>query len=370
MTDPIPTDLLDHKLPDWYRATIVDVDGDLIATRKAAIEDLANEISLRDAPGVVAYAHNRIKYGKGLINWIREAARRHDGAFAGKYTELEPRVMVACAIAHRMASKPNDNVSIALALMCLSASFRGFTSAIKSQKLSPLARGYLLSASETARAGYRRSSTTALAGVKEKASSLPTFSEDAGSQPSSAQMAEWTSGAVAVIQTLARRIDTIDRGIAKLSQATAADLDQTGWLLDEYCEIAGKPWAGVAKDAAPIFAATELAAISDTAGLANAPVMLKSTLVKAGQDPSAKGDSLGSVTKTGQKLDSWPESDGHDLLPLLAAVGAFRELNGKSGWRALAEKRRGGGNFTSVSLIDVAEQGHRELLVSRVLSHG
>lgn len=370
MTDPLQTDLLNSRLPDWYRATIVDVDGDLIAARKAAIEDLANGINLEDTLGIVAYAHNRTKYGKGLINWIRETAREHDGAFAGKYTELEPRVMVACAIAHRMASKPNDNVSTALALMCLSASFRGFGSAVKHQKLSSLASGYLLSASEKARAGYRQASRTALAVVNENTSSLPTFPEEAASQPNNAQVSEWTSGAANAIKALARRIDTIDRGIAKLSQAMASDLDQTAWLLDEYCEVADAPWSSVVKDAAPMFAATELAAISDTAGLANAPVMLKSTLLKANQDPSAKSDLLGAVTKTAKRLDSWPESDGHDLLPMIAAVGAFRELNGKSGWRALADTRRGGSKFTSVSLIDVAEQGHRELLVSRLLSDG
>jgi hypothetical protein len=366
MPDSLPSDLLAQRLPDWYKAVSIDLSGELVAQRKETIEKLAKDLAVDQTASAVAYAHGKKKNGDGLIEWIRETARKQDPGFAADASDLEPQVMIAAAIAHHLVTWPEHQSSTVLSLLIESARFRGFSSVIRSQKLSRLAANQLRVAGESSRALPSRNSASVRAAVKKAFNALADFPDDPN-PVTNAQMMPWAKATQDAFSPIAKRLDELEQKVGKGNTVTREQLDQTTWLLEEFCELAGAPWADIHAEKVPLFAAAELAAYSPLAAAPSASVMLASTILKAGSDPKAPIDVMKAVQRAATALDSWEVVTQGDLLPVSVAISTCRELGPRSSWRDTAKKRRGGGNLPAVNTQDLAEQALREITILRLL---
>jgi hypothetical protein len=317
------------------------------------------------APNAVAYAHGRRDFGAGLIEWIRSRGAEFDPEFSAKAADLEPKVMVACSIAHHFATYPTDSLSTALALLVQSAAFRGYRTSARSQDLLGLATRQL---DYTAAQALSPPSRTATPSIKKVKTAFKDLGEPPESGGADSGLREWLKALRSASETLAQRNDNLERTLVQVAATGKEGLDQTAWLLDDYCELGERPWRDM-KEAAVLVSGAELAAITDTPSLAQAAVMLRSTLLKAGRDPAHKIKTLNAVQKAASFLDLWPAGHGHMLLPLSAAIDAWREKGrGAGAWRTLAKENRGGGEIDGKTEAELADQSFREFLIARSLS--
>lgn len=369
MSESLPRDMLEQRFPDWFRAVALDLSGEAIALRRAMVESMAAEIEVEAAPDLVAYAHGRSVGGAASIEWIRKTCREHDEAFAAEAGDAEPKVLAAAAIAHRLATDQTSETSVALSLLILSAEYRKYKSAARSQELPQIARRHLASAAESALAGPSRSPSTAQTVAKKAFGEMPEEFPTTGNGVTDAELAPWLSGFRKAAELMARRLDSLEKDLVASASVSAEALEQTAWLLDEYSEIGGRAWSGMNEGAA-LIAATELGQLTETPALDPAAVMLRSTLLKAGRDPKAKVDTPKAVQRARAVSEYWPEELHHELLPLLSSIDACRQMKGKTGWRELAKEFRGGAALPVVSEGDLADQVFREFLIARLLVDG
>lgn len=369
MSEPLPQDLLEQRFPDWYRAVALDLNGEAIALRRAMVESMAARIEVKAAPDLVAYAHGRSVGGVTSIEWIREICREHDEAFAAEVGDAEPKVLAAAAIAHRLASDPSGQTSSLLSLLVLSAEYRKYKSAARSQELPEIARRQLAKAAESALAGPSRSASTAHTVVKKAFGEMPEEFPTTGNGVTDAELAPWLAGFRKATESTARRLDSLEKDLVASASVSAEAVEQTAWLLDEYSEIGERAWGGMNEGAA-LIAATELGQLTEAPALSRAAVMLRSTLLKAGRDPKEKVDSPKAVQRASAVSEYWPEALHHELLPLLSSIDACRQMKGKTGWRDLAKEFRGGAALPGVSEGELADQVFREFLIARRLGDG
>lgn len=368
MTEPLPKDLLTQRIGDWYGGVSIDLTGDLLDARRQAIEGMGRSLTIQPACAIVAYAHGRSEFGPALIDWITKHGQNFDSTFSPKASNREPRVMAACAIAHRLASEPTGEVPTVYALLVHSAAFRGYRTAARSQNISALASRQLAVAAERANQLPKPVGTSAVEKVNQAFSDLAETAPDSGGADSG--LKEWLEALKNTTNLLATRHDTARREMVRVAGAARQGHDEVAVLLDDYCELAERPW-GETKGAAAILAGAELAGITRTPSLPQAGVMVRSLLVKAGRDPEQTVKPISAVQRAASSLGQWPGGHGHLLLPLSAAIDAWRQKGeGASGWRDLAKEKRGGGELSDKTEGEVADQAFREFLIARSLENG
>ena len=364
MTEPPPKDILEERIEAWYRGVSIDLTGEILAARRQSIEGMAEDLGVSRAADAVAYAHGRRDYGPRLIEWIRERGVEFDPQFGAAARDLEPKVMVACAIAHHLGAYPTHSHSTILSLLIQSADFRGYRTSARSQNLTGLAIRQLDYA-----AAQRLSPPVANApsAVKKLNAAFKDLGDPPNSGGANSGLLEWLKVLRSTSEALAQRVDKLERSLLRVAAVGREGLDQTSWLLDDYCELGERSWREM-KEAAVLVSGAELAAITATPSFAQAAVMLRSTLLKAGRDPTNKVKALDAVQKAASSLDLWPAEYGHALLPLSAAIDAWREKGrGAGGWRTLAKEHRGGGEIDGKTEAELADQSFREFLIARSL---
>jgi hypothetical protein len=365
MPEPLPRGILKERMSDWYRGVSVELDGEGIEARREAIEAMATSLDIASAPLTVGYAYGRKEYGQRLSDWIHKKAHQFDADFAVGPSDLEPRVMVACAIAHRLVTTPTNEVSSILSLLCQSAAFRGFRTAARRQDLVGLAGLQLAVAADRDKAAPVASEKTMVKAVNAAVKELSAAPESGGA---ASGLAEWLLALRSGLEAVAVRLDSVERSLASNAVTTREELDQVAWLLDEYCELGGRPWAQM-KLAAIVVSGAELAEITAAPPPAQAGVMLRSTLIKAGRDPGAKVTAIEAIGRAASSLEIWPSSHGDVLLPISAALDAWREKgHGGANWKNLAREKRGGGELPDRTEGQLADQALRELIVAKALA--
>ncbi len=364
MADAVPTDLLERRFEDWYRGVSIDLTGDLLQARREAVESMSEDIVRSRVLSIVAFAHGRREFGDELIEWITGHGQASDPAFAPRPDNVEPRVMAACAIANYLATNSGGDLTSVISLSIISAAFRGYKTAARSQNLPTLARRHLELAFET-----QRQRPSAISAVKKLNAA---FREtELGDPPSSgggeSGLDQWLAYLKSATDTLATRQDALRRNLARFAEVNQQGLDQVGWLLDDFCELGDRPWSQM-KEAAILVSGAELAEISPVPSIGQAEVMVRSTLVKAGRDPSSKIKFLDAVNRGGPHLSIWPEGHAHQLLPIAASIDAWREKRGRSGWRGSAKELRGGGEIALKTEAEIADQAFREYRIIAALA--
>jgi hypothetical protein len=364
MPDALPKDLLSTRLEDWYRGVNIDLTGDLLEARRQAIEAISEDLTIDSAPDIVAYAHGRKEFGPVLIDWIVEHGQAFDTDFTPKAGDVEPRVMTACAIANHLVNSSTSRSATTYSLLVHSAAFRGYRTAARSQNLLELASRQIEFAASREKVAPAATQTTAVA-VEKSLEGLQEPPPSAGGDESG--LTEWLAGLRTACKALARRQDRLERTLSRTFAVSREETNQIAWLLDAHCELGNRPWAEM-KEAAVLMSGAELAEITSVPSLAQAGVMIRSTLLKAGRNPEQTTKALTAVQKAAALLDRWPENQGHLLLPISASIDAWRERGrGNGGWRGLAKEKRGGGDLAECSEAELADQAFREFLIARRL---
>ncbi len=364
MPETLPKDLLAQRIEDWYSGVSIDLTGEILEARQNAIEAMAQTLTIKTTPDVVAYAHGHTEFASTVMQWISSHGQKFDVDFTPKGTGREPRVMTACAIAHRLATDPDGHLSTVCSLLIHSAAFRGYKTSARSQNLVSIANRQLGTAATNASDMPPPAKVSAVEKVntafKERGEAPVGGGEGSG-------LAEWLTALKSTVDMLAMRHDAVQRRLVRVAATARQGLDQVAWLLDDYCELGDRPWPET-KDAAAILAGAELAAITQTPSMPQAEVMVRSTLVKADRSPSHEMKPVTAVQRAASHLDVWPGGHGHLLLPLSAALDAWKERSeGASGWRDLAKAKRGGGELTNKTEAEIADQAFREFLIARRL---
>ncbi|MEJ7655866.1 MAG: GTPase-associated system all-helical protein GASH [Thermoleophilaceae bacterium] len=368
MANSLPANLLDDRLPDWWRVLGVDLDGEVVRMRRAAAKDLAQGLKAEQLAAAVAYAHGAADAGRSLIEATRAAARSHDESFAGDVGDREPPALVAAALAHHLAAFPDASDSTVLSLLVLSADWQGLHSVIEGQHLRQYAELQLQHASATTRStdglSVRPSAKKLVEKELDASQGLPAVDQPVLGSQLSPQMGAHENA----LTKLAGRVDTLAGRFLEEQLVVRETLQQQAWLLEEWCQTAETPWTQLSLPVVPLVAALELdARTSGEAPAVSTRTLLASTLAKGGHDPSTDVLPLESVKMASGfmegRMNFVPRAE---VFPFASAVSALRATGGEPGWEDQARKSL---SSRERSALSVSEQVYRELLVLRMLGN-
>jgi GTPase-associated system helical domain len=356
---PIPATLVEDRLPDWWRALGVSLEGH-VQDRRAAITQLADAFTTATVVDAVAYAHGETSSGADLIVTVREHAREHDDTFAADVEDLEPAAMIAAALAHRLATESAGHLSTAISLLTLNAKWSGLKNVIEGQTLDDYAQAqldYVTAASRDVSLGFAQTAVKMVAESLEAAPAVEPAISPETLQPIFAAHAQ-------AIEKLAARVDTLTKRVGDSQAVQREQMDIQQWLLEEWCHTANKPWADTPDDAVPVLAATELH--KHTRGpfpARDTRVLIASTIAKAGVDPSQQMPPLTALQGAEPFLSGVLKNGGADRLFPLAAADQLPPGASDTAVRALlgSEDR---------PVLEIAEEAYRELMCFRILTDG
>jgi hypothetical protein len=356
-SSPIQSTLLGDRLPDWWRALSMPLEGH-VEDRQATIEALTEALTLTNVVDAVAYAHGQTSAGESLIDTIRASARKHDDTFAADTQDLEPAAMISAALAHHLASQPVAALSTAISLLTLSAQWSGLKSVLQGQSLDQYAQlqlDYVAVESRQVLIGFSQTATKVVSEILDQLT--PLEAADPGTlQPVFDASAQ-------AIGKLAGRVDQLTKRVADSQAVQNEHMQIQRWLLEEWCHAVEKPWTDVPHEVVPLLAAIELH--QQTRGMEpaqDARVLLASTIAKAGADPAHEYSPL-AVLRAAQSLSGAVlQSGGTDRLFPLASTDQLLRA-GMPDERAIdlvgSDER---------PALAVAEEAYRELMCFRILT--
>jgi GTPase-associated system helical domain len=356
-SSPIQSTLLEDRLPDWWRALGVSLDGH-VQDRRAAITALTATLTTANLADAVAYAHGQTTSGEKLIDTIRACAREHDDTFAADVQDLEPAAMIAAALAHQLASQPATLVSTAISLLTLNAQWSGLDSVIEGQTLDRYAQlqlDYAAAANREVTIGFSQTAAKVVAEILDEVAPLE------AANPETLQPV-FDANAQAIAK-LAGRVDLLTKRVTDSQAVQNEQMEIQQWLLEEWCHTVGKPWVDTLPEAVPLLAAIELH--QHTRGLAparDARVLIASTIAKAGADPAREYPPL-TVLRAAQPLTDGVLQTGEvdRLFPLAAADQLLRAgVSDTQAQNLVGPEDR--------PALAVAEEAYRELMCFRILT--
>jgi hypothetical protein len=371
---PLPTTLLNDRIPDWWRPLTVDLGGERIARARLNAETLRHELSLGNAVDAVAYAYGDSEAGERIIDTVRVAARGAENGTPAAVGDAEPPALVAAALADQLAVEPDTEVSTLISLLVLSAHWSGRRPAIEGMRLSDYADRQLEYRSASSRRMTQLSSAPSTSEfVREAMRSLGAAVQDVPGSTLSRRDSKVTTQADIMI-ALAARIDELAARTDYEHAILREQMRQQTWMQQTWCETAEADWSEVVPEARPIIAAIELAQRTRGATPAvSAEALLGSVLQSDGRgwgiDPAA------AVAAAGPYIaDRWRVAPHPFLFPLAAELSRWRERKADrdepEGWRLspdraaedrLAEDRQ---DENVLSL-----QAYREALALRLLGY-
>jgi hypothetical protein len=327
--EPLPTTLLQDRMPDWWRPLGLDLDGERLARRREGVEALRQALSLDNVVNAVAFAHGDVVSGVRIIGTVRSAARSADGAFAGDVGDAEPPAMVAAALCDQLAVNPGSELSTVVSLLVLSANYGGHGPAIDGMALAEYAARQLeYRAASSRRAAALDASPSATRQVQDALAAMP----ETGTVVIGTAVGTALSAHGEILVQLAARIDEVSERAAAEHAVLRETLRQQTWLLESWCETADLPWSEVPADARPLIAALEHAERTNgSAPAIGAASLLASLLSAAGGAGSLEPDAavVAAAPFLDGKLTAAPSAL---LFPIATALARCREGQPVGGW--------------------------------------
>ena len=327
--EPLPSSLLQDRMPDWWRPLGLDLDGERLARRREGVEALRQALSLDNVVNAVAFAHGDVVSGVRIIGSVRSAARSADGAFAGDVGDAEPPAIVAAALCDQLAVDPGSELSTVVSLLVLSANYGGHGPAIDGMALAEYAARQLeYRAASSRRVAVSDASSSATKQVQDALAAMP----QTGTIVIGTAVGTALSGHAEILVQLAARIDEVAARAATEQAVLRETLGQQTWLLESWCETADRPWSEVPADARPLIAALELAERTlGSAPAIGAESLLASLLSAAGGAGTLELDAavVAAAPFLDGKLTAAPSAM---LFPVAAALARWREGQPVGGW--------------------------------------
>jgi hypothetical protein len=358
----LPTTLLEDRFPQWWRPHSLELEGERLTRRRHGVEALRHALSHANAVAAVAYAHGDEAAGARIIDTVRVAVATEDPTFTATVGDAEPPALVAAALADKLASDPDSELSTLVALLTLGASYGGHTPVIARMPLSEYATRQLEHRAATMR---RASEPLPAPAAGELVADALRALEPTPDEPWPDRTPERVRGVQAeIFRALAARIDQLAAFAKDESAVLREQLCQNTWVMESWCETADAPWEDVAPEARPMIAAVELA--ERTRGCTpavDAAALLGSVLTAA--RPSLGVDPTAAIAAAGPYLERSLLAAPHPML--------FPIATGLERWRRHGEVTAAGAPSPLGSgwqeELAISMQTYREALALRALAN-
>lgn len=346
-----------NRLPSWIRAVDLDPGATRLEVVRGAAESLAKSPDEAAILDLVLLAHGMAR--GNAVGSVAAAMREHDEASVVNEGDVLAALTAAAAAAFALEGDVVAAVPFGLAIQ--SAGFVGLQPAVA--ELATLARAGLARASEAQRRRGKLSVVganidTALDDWPEGQQDQPIYGQDLNSaQKAVAKAAKAAAGVTSrALPPIARRFEALEE-----------EVDVLWWVFGEFSEFADKPFRSVPENAAACLAGVELA--SRTARRAPLPTT-RAILSRILQPRADKPTEIGRALPATVKLlgDEWVDQPppGHPLLPVLSSLEEYRGVGRKAVWKESVAARLEVDPGRSTTLLDLAEQVVREVLLARV----
>lgn len=312
--EPLPTTLLQDRLPDWWRPLALDLDGQRLDLRRAGVTALREALTHGNAVDAVAYAFGDEASGARIIATVRSAARSADGAFAGDVGDAEPPALAAAALADQLAVEPDADLSTLIALLIGSATWTGAAPAIAGMRLPEYAARQLEHRAAMTRFTEPLSTGPSLVEAVRATLAEQPFDRVGGGR----------AGHTRALEEIAARIDEIAARADGAHAVLREQLRIQTWVLESWCATAEADWRDVPAEARPLIAAVELAQHAEgIAPAIGAQALIGSILSGAGVGLGV--ETTASVAAAGPFLDGYLETAPHPMLfPITSALARWR----------------------------------------------
>lgn len=346
----------ENRLPGWVRDVNLEPGASRIDAIQGAATDLSTPKDDTEILDLVLLAHGRSS-GEALAS-VASALREHGESSAVREGDLVASITAAAATAFAMEADAETAVPFGLAVR--SAHFVGLQPAVP--ELDVLARAGLAGASKAQRRRVKLS--VVAADVDTALKDWTTLEEGQAAQTqnlnSAREAVEKATKAVAGVTS--RALPAITHRFDVLEE----ELDVLWWAFGGFSELAAKPLKSVPEQAAGCVAGIELA----THTARRAPLQAdRAILSRILQSRADKATDLRRALPAAVKAvgDTWTDHPlgGHPLLPVLSSLAEYRALGQKPLWIESVRERWGIDATLATTVLDLAEQVSRELLIAR-----
>lgn len=345
-----------ERLAGWIRTVDLDPGATRLAVVRGAATRLAKSTSKAEILDLVLLAHGSMR-GEALSS-VAAALRKHDQESAVREGDLLAALTAAAAAAFALEGEAKIAVPFGLAVR--SASFLGLESVVP--ELDALARAGIARASDAQR--RRRKLAVVGADIGSALADWPAVQEgqgvDAESFDSAHTAVEKATKAAAGVA--ARALPPVTRRFEALEE----EVDVLWWAFGEFSELADKPFKSVPADAAGCIAGIELASHTARGAPLSAARAILSRILQSRADSATD---LGRALPAAVKVigDAWTSDRpaGHPLLPVLSSLEEYRSLGHKPVWKEVATARWKIDPGKETTVLDIAEQVTREILLTR-----
>jgi hypothetical protein len=346
-----------ERLPIWIQEVDLSPEASRLEIVSGAATDIAKAASEAGILDLVLLAHG-VAQGDAVAS-VSVALRKLDDAAAVREGDLLANLTAAIAVAFGLEG--DVKVAVPFGLAVRSAAFIGLKPIVAD--LDMLARAALVRASEAQR---RRGKLSVVgADIENALAGWPKYDEGASAATDQLNIARDTveKAAKAAAALTPRALPQVQRRFEALEE----EVDILWWTLGEYSELADRPFKTLSAPAAACVAGLELATHSARrAPLSSARALLSRIL----GGHASKVTDLGHALPAAVKVigDDWPalHPHSHRLLPTLSSLGEFRSLNRKPVWKETVATRWQVDPARSATVLDLAEQVCREVLMAQV----
>ena len=347
------------RLASWIRTVDLEPGATRLEVVRGAAANLAKTTGEVEILNLVLLAHGSSR--GDAVSSVGSALREHDDASVLREGDLLAALTAAATVA--FALEGDTSIAIPFGLAVRSASFLGLEPAVA--ELDALARAGLVRASEVQRRRAKLSVSradidAALGGWPKPPDGHPVTTESLNTAHDAVEKAAKAAAGVAprALPPITRRFEALEE-----------EVDVLWWAFGEFSQLADKPFKSLPEHAAACVAGIELA--SHTALRAPIPAS-RAILSRILQTRADKETDLGRALPAAVKVigEQWMDTrpDGHPLLPVLSSLDEYLSVGRKPVWKESVAARWGADPARATSVLDLAEQVTREILLARGLT--
>jgi hypothetical protein len=356
-----------HKnFADWYDAVSLRPEAKTLELRWQAVEVLAEELKVSDAPSLVR-AFFSLGNDSQYLEAIRTAARNADQTYVSNDDQNELTVLAGGAIASVVSQSSAAADAVALAISCLDA--QGLRKSRRLQGVVDVAMRYLADESVKVRTVEK------LPVEKLDVAALNTLIDQRGGTAVSDVASVWT-GLDVVLKKFLAEYKKFAESASSLNNAQTRQREESEilwWLFSEHTMDGSKAFSDLGIPEACVWGPRDLSALTTILpGPIAAPAFLHKMLRIVNPNPpkllklseSIEACDLDWKRRLAQKV---VVQETPDLCPVLFAVAKSAEVGGAPTWTAAFEYSTGLPADGMIAPVHLAMQVYNESLLLRAL---
>lgn len=353
---------------EWYRLVSIERTDEVLKKRWAGVEEWVSIIRGDD---------DALLETVRIFHWLPERSsregflatfRKHDAAFAQRDNGLEQRVLAGAALVQCIVAWDDENEAHGLRAAIIAgtaveaSSFRAVDARLEEVSREVIAGLQGLARSQRKRTVFERNKIVGKAGA----------AAEALSQIPAGAVANWDqfkAQFTPVFQRLVEAFRSSDEAIAVAEQNIRRAEEETNilWWLEGGCSRdLNKPWAALPKEAVPLIAGSELAALTDIAlGPQDVAAFVERIVSKVKVKEATIQTFVNAVPK--EWLTDGDDTSALDLAPFSLALTRRAQAD-ESRWKDFFEANTGLKVSKTVAPESVAKHAYVEAVLLRTLT--